>query len=443
MIKNKSNFGTKLGRPPKIKFQGPKGMHDILSSDQKYFQKIFDVCRKTANWYGFSRIETPILEQADLFVRAVGRSTEIVEKQMYVLKTEGGDVLALRPEGTAPVVRAYIEHGMENKPKPVKLWYSGPFFRHESSQAGRFRQFWQFGFEVLGTKNPVVDVQVIQIFLNILNKLKIKDLSLQINSIGDPKCRSRYKKALIGYLKNYQKELCADCRSRLKKNPLRTLDCKHKKCQRIVSAGPQILDYLCKKCRSHFKQVLELLDALKIPYELNSCLVRGLDYYTRTVFEIFMNQTAEGSEANPIALVGGGRYDNLGRILAGKDISACGGAAGVERIVEIMKAQEFTFGKKKKPKIFLAQLGPISKGKGLELFEKFRKAKIPVYEAFAKDSLRVQLERANQLGTRYTLILGEKEVLEGKAILRDMKQGTQKTLKLDKIVEKIKKKLTN
>lgn len=432
---------TKPGRPPKIKFKSPKGMHDILPKDQKYFQKIFDVCKDMAEFYDFSRIETPILEQAELFTKGVGQATEVVEKQMYVLKSKGNDVLALRPEGTASVVRAFVQNGMETWPKPVKLWYFGPFFRHEKPQSGRFRQFWQFGFEVLGARNPVIDVRIIQIFLNILQKLKIKDLLLQINSMGEAKCRSRYKKVLVKYLKSYQKTLCPDCKRRLRQNPFRVLDCKKQTCQKIVSAGPQFMDYLCKVCRAHFKQVLEFLDSLEIPYRLNPYLVRGLDYYTKTVFEIFIAKPSEELNSGHIALAGGGRYDDLIRVLGNKDVPGCGAAAGIERIVQIMKNQEFKFPIKKKPQIFLAQLGILSKTKALILFEQFRKAGIPVVESFSKDSLRAQLERANKLGAKYTLILGQKEVMEGKLILRNMQTGTQKTLKLDKIIQTIKKKI--
>jgi len=430
---------AKVGRPKKIKYQSPKGMHDILPEDQKYFQAVFDVCDRVAKFYGFGRIETPILEQADLFAKGVGVGTDIVEKEMYVLKTKGGDVLALRPEYTASVVRAYIEKGMEVMPKPVKLWYFGPCFRHEKPQAGRFREFWQFGFEVLGEQSPVIDAQVIQIFLNILKELKLKNLLLQINSIGEPRCRAHYKKVLVNYLKSVQTALCSDCKRRLKQNPLRVLDCKNEKCQQIISQGPQIVDYLCKNCRSHFKEVLEFLDALAIPYRLNPYLVRGLDYYTKTVFEIFI--TEKETETSQIALVGGGRYDGLSKLLGGKDTPACGAAAGIERIVEAMRKVDFKFKKEKTPQIFLAQLGPLAKQKALCLFEKFRKAKIPVYEAFSKNSLRVQLARANRLGVKYTLILGQKEALEGKVILRDMEKGTQRILKMEKIIEIMKKKI--
>lgn len=429
------------GRPRKIKYQSPRGMHDILPRDQRYYQKIFEVCEKIADFYGFGRIETPILEKAELFLKGIGQDTEIVEKQMYVLKIEGQDQLALRPEYTASVVRAFIERGMEVWPKPVKLWYFGPCFRHDRPQAGRYRQFWHLGFEILGERSPVIDAQVIQIFLNVLKKLRIKNPLLQINSIGDPRCRVRYKKVLVKFLKSHEKTLCPDCRKRLKKNPLRTLDCKNEKCQQIISQGPQIVDYLCKKCRAHFKEVLEFLDILEIPYHFNPYLVRGLDYYTRTVFEVFVADPSDNVDSSKAALAGGGRYDGLTRLLGGMPTSGCGVAAGVERIMEAMKEQEFKFGKRQKPQVFLAQLGAMGRRKALVLFEKFRRAGLPAYETFGKDSLRAQLNRANKLGVEYTLILGQKEALEDKIIIRDMKRGTQRTVQLKGIIKKIKKKL--
>jgi histidyl-tRNA synthetase len=429
------------GRPKKTRYQIPRGMHDLLSEDLKYFQKIVDTCDRIASYYRFGRIETPILEQAELFTKGVGQSTDIIEKQMYALKTEGEDVLALRPEYTASVVRAFIEKGMEVLSKPVKLWYFGPCFRHEKPQAGRYREFWQFGFEALGERNPVIDAQIIRLFLNILEELKLKNLVVQINSIGDPKCRAHYKKVLTRFLKSSQAGLCSDCKKRLKQNPLRALDCKNEKCQAIISQAPQILDYLCKECRAHFKEVLEFLDALKIPYRLNPYLVRGLDYYTKTVFEISCGNPSSELNQPLLSLVGGGRYDGLVKLLGGKDTPACGAAAGIERIVELMKEKEIKLKEEDLPKVFLVQLGNLARSEALILFEEFRKAKIPVYEAFSKDSLRAQLARADRFGVKYVLILGQKEVLEKKVILRDMKNGNQRTFRMGEIVEAVKTEL--
>lgn len=423
----------------KPKFQSPTGMHDILPEDQRYFDKIYQVVSEMADFYDFEKIETSLLEPAELFVKGTGESTDIVKKEMYSFKTKGGDFLALRPEYTPSVVRAYIQHGMYIKPQPVKLWYFGPCFRHDRPQAGRFRQFWQFGFEVFGEKSAVVDAQIIQVFYNILKELKLKNLTVEINSVGDSQCRPYYKKLLSNYFKNRLISLCQDCRVRLKENVLRILDCKEEKCQPIKATAPQVLDHLCQECKEHFKQVLEFLDEIKISYNLNPYLVRGLDYYTKTVFEIM---PSEGKEGIPqFSLVGGGRYDRLVKVLGGKETAVCGASAGVERIVELMKIQEVKLDKTKEIEVFLAQLGNLAKKKSLILLEEFRKTNIKVSESFGRDSLKVQLARANKVGAKFTLILGQKEALEGKIIIRDMESGNQYLVKLEKAVEEVKKRL--
>jgi len=422
----------------KPKFQTPTGMHDILPEEERYFQKIYEVCQDVANFYQFQKIETPILEETELFSRGVGLSTDIVQKQMFSLRTKGGDLLTLRPEGTAPIVRAFIQQGMFNLPQPVKLWYFGPFFRYEHPQAGRFRQFWQFGFEILGEESPVIDTQIIQIFYNILREIRLKKLIIDINSIGDSQCRPYYKKLLVSYFKSREMALCADCRRRLRENPLRILDCKEEKCQRIINQAPQMIDHLCESCHSHFKEVLEFLDEIELPYHLNPYLVRGLDYYTKTVFEIY-DESPEGKTLG--ALAGGGRYDALAKLLGGKDTPGCGGAGGVERIISSMEAKQLRLKKEREPEIFLAQLGNLAKRKSLKLLEDFRKAKIQIAESFGRDSLKAQLARADKLGVKYTLILGQQEALEETIIIRDMKTGQQGTVKLEKVVKEIQRKL--
>jgi len=422
----------------KPKFQSPTGMHDILLEEQKYFQKIYEVCEDIANFYQFQKIETPILEETELFSRGIGFSTDIVGKQMFTLRTKGGDYLTLRPEFTASIVRAYIEHGMFNLPQPVKLWYFGPCFRYEHPQAGRFRQFWQFGFEVLGEESPVIDTQVIQIFYNILREIRLKKLIIEINSIGDNQCRPYYKKLLVSYFRSREMALCADCRRRLRENPLRILDCKEEKCQRIISQAPQMIDHLCESCHSHFKEVLEFLDEIGLPYHLNPYLVRGLDYYTKTVFEIY-EESPEGRALG--ALAGGGRYDALTKLLGGKDTPGCGGAGGIERIINLMKTRQLRLKKEREPEIFLAQLGNLGKRKSLRLLEDFRKAKIQIAESFGRDSLKAQLARADKLGVKHTLILGQQEALEGTIIVRDMASGKQETIKIEKVVREMQKRI--
>jgi len=407
----------------KLKYQSPTGMHDILPDEQKYYKKIYNIVSDIASFYGFLKIDTPLVEQEELFSKGIGKSTEIVQKQMYTLKTKGGDSLVLRPEWTASIVRAYLEHGMHSWPQPVKLWHFGPCFRYERPQADRFRQFWQFGLEAIGEKSAVIDAQIIQIFYNILKELKIKDLIVQVNSIGDSQCRPYYKKLLSSYLKSRDSSLCSDCKKRVKENVLRVLDCKEEKCQPIKADAPQILDHLCDECHSHFKEVLEFLDEAEIPYNLNHTLVRGLDYYTKTVFEIF-SSGKEGEMGQ--ALGGGGRYDKLVKLFGGKDTPAAGGAFGVERIVNLMKQKEIEIKEKEDIQIFLAQLGDLAKRKSLKLLESFRKAKVRIAESFGRDSLKAQLNRADKIGAKYTLILGQKEALEGVIILRDMQTGRQK-----------------
>jgi len=417
----------------KPKFQRPTGMHDILPEDQKYFKRIYTVVSNIADFYGFGKIDTPILEETELFSRGIGMATDIVKKEMYTLKTKGGDFLSLRPEWTAPIVRSYIENGMKNLPQPVKLWYFGPCYRYERPQADRYRQFWQFGFEIFGEQSSVVDAQIIQIFYNILKELNLKDLIVEVNSIGDSNCRPYYKKLLSNYFKSRDSSLCNNCKKRLKENVLRILDCKVEKCQPIKAEAPQTLHHLCDECHAHFKEVLEFLDEIEVPYNLNPHLVRGLDYYTKTVFEIF-----SGTE---IALAGGGRYDKLVKLLRGKDTPASGAAAGVERIVNLMKAQDIKIVERVKAQIFLAQLGSLAKRKSLKLLEGFRKSKIKVEESFGRDSLKAQLNRADKIGAKYTLIIGQKEALDEVIIIRDMKTGNQEIVKMDKVIERIKKKL--
>ncbi len=419
----------------KQRLQTLTGMHDILPEDQVYLRRLNKAIESVANYYCFQRIDTPVLEMADLFLKGTGAGTDIVEKEMYVFRTKGGDTVALRPEFTPSIARSYIENGMHNLPQPVKLWTSGPCFRHEKPQAGRYRQFSQFSLEVLGEQNPSIDGQLIQMSYDVLKELGFKNLKIELNSIGDTECRPYFKKILTSYFKSRRSSLCSDCQRRLKENPLRILDCKEEKCQRVKAGAPQIIDHLCDNCHAHFKQVLEFLDELELPYVLNPYLVRGLDYYTKTVFEV--TEKSEDGESQG-TLIGGGRYDGLVKLLGGRDTPACGAAGGFERIVNVMKLKEIKPKvKQDDAKIFLAQLGQLAKRKSMKLFEEFREAKIPVAESFSKDSLKAQLRTANKLGIRWVLIFGQKEALEDFITLRDMDTGTQKEIKLDKVVSEM------
>jgi len=423
----------------KIKFQSLTGMHDILPQDQLYFKRVYKSVESVVNYYGFQKIDTPVLEYAEVFSKGTGPATDIVEKEMYAFRTKGGDLVALRPEFTPSIARSYIENGMYNLPQPVKLWVLGPCFRHERPQAGRYRQFLQFGLEVLGEKNPSIDGQIIQMSYDILKDLSFKNINIEANSIGDSECRPYFKKILTSYFKSHKSSLCSNCQRRLKENSLRVLDCKEEKCQKIKVGSPQIIDHLCENCHNHFKQVLEFLDELELPYTLNPYLVRGLDYYTKTVFEIVEKSESGAGQGS---LVGGGRYDGLIRLLGGRDTPGCGMAGGVERIVNLLKAKDIKkSGKQEEVKIFLAQLGQLAKRKSLKLFEEFRAAKIPVAESFSKDSLRTQLKTADKMGVKWVLIFGQKEALENFITLRDMKTGIQKEIKLNKVVQEMKTKV--
>lgn len=436
----------KRGRPSKprkpkinkIKIQAPKGTHDILPEEQKYWEKIYSIVAQTLSSYGFKRVDVPVFEDSRLYTRGTGESTDIVRKEMYTFKSKGGELFALRPEFTPGIVRTYIEHGMKNLPQPVKLYTTGPLFRYDKPQAGRYRQFHQIDWEIIGDEGAVSDVQVIQAFVSILKKLNLKKYTLYINSIGCPICVPKYKKSLIGYYRQHLNSVCSDCNRRFKENPLRLLDCKNSKCESLISRAPQMLDFLCEDCHKHFKEVLEFLDDLEIPYQLNPQLVRGLDYYTRTVFEFYedsKNTSAQG------AIMGGGRYDNLVEMFKGKPTPGVGAAAGIERIINIIKKQDIKVTEKEKPKVFLIQLGDMGKKKSLKLFEEFQSKGIRVGEAFSKESIKSQLKVADKEGVDWALIIGQREALEDTVIIKDMKTGAQETVSLEKVVNEIKKRL--
>ena len=438
VIKAKRGRPSKPRKPTfaKIRIQAPRGVHDILPEEQKYWDKIRTIVSQVAISYGFKRIDVPVFEDINLFIKGTGQTTDIVQKEMYTFKTKGGEHFALRPEFTPGIVRAYIEHGMKNLPQPVKLYTLGPVFRHNKPQAGRYRQFYQFNFEIIGDANPVSDVQTIQVFIAILKKLNLKKFTFYINSIGCPLCVPQYKKVLVSYYRQHLSKLCFDCERRFKENPLRLLDCKKEKCKRLANKSPQILDLLCEECHNHFKEVLELLDELEIPYILDPQLVRGLDYYTRTVFEIWEEK---GDTLG--SLLGGGRYDNLVEMFKGKSTPAVGAAAGIERIIASLKKQDIKISEKEKPKIFLIQLGELGKRRGLKLFEEFQSKGIKIGEAFSKPSIKSQLKIADKEGAQLTLILGQREVLEDNIIIRDMTSGAQETVALERVFQEIKKRL--
>jgi histidyl-tRNA synthetase len=380
---------------------------------------------------------------------------------MYTLRTKGGGHLALRPEGTAATLRSYIEYGMHTLPQPVMLWYKGSFFRHEKSQKGRYREFQQFGIEILGEDKSIADALIIKIMVLILEELGLGSVVVHINSLGDKNCRSDYRKDLIAYYKKKTNELCFDCKERLKKNPLRLLDCKNERCMETGKDAPNMIDYLCVPCKNHLKETLEFLDSNNIEYLLDTHLVRGLDYYSRTVFEIFIedpdvdneaeekdNSEGENSDKeknrtalSSLAIASGGRYDYLAKMLSGKDIPATGAAFGVDRVVQLMKERKISVKHDRKPKIFFIRLGSAATHKSLAVVEQLRKAHLPIRYSIGKDSLKGQLKIASKLKIPYALILGQKEALEDSIIVRNMETRAQKIVPIEKVVDIIKNKL--
>ncbi len=437
-------------------FQSPKGMHDILPAEEGLWEKVRKEVREIATSYNFLRIDTTLLEPAELLEKSLGATSDVVEKQMFVMKTKGGDSLVLRPEGTASIARSYIEHGLSQLGSPAKMYYMGPMFRYEQPQAGRFRQFHQAGFEIMGgDDDPIYDAQVILACFRLLEALKIKKVMTKINTIGCKNCRPVYRKKLLEYYKGRVsgakgKVVCRDCERRMQSNPLRLLDCKSEECQEVKKDAPVILNWLCSYCKAHFKAVLEYLDELKIPYVLDNFLVRGLDYYNRTVFEFFAeiperasDGKDDGREKMPmdLALGGGGRYDYLIELLGGRDTPAVGGALGVERLVEVMKMTGVIVPSKPKFKVFLIHIGDLAKKKSLMLIEELRNEGVDAAESLGRESLKAQLRMADKSGAPFALIFGQKEALEESIILRDLQTGAQETITLRRMAFEVKRRL--
>lgn len=437
---------------PKLKErpQLVKGMKDILPADQPYWDAMRKAMQEIARQYSFERIDIPVVEDVVLFTHGIGKQTDIVEKEMYAFVDQGGQNLALRPEFTAGIARAYLEHGMNVWPQPVKLYATGPVFRHDKPQEGRYRQHYQISFEVIGEGKPAVDAQLMFVGYKFLKSVGLTPL-LHINSIGCLVCRPTFKEQLIEYYRSKRSALCEDCKRRLTKNPLRVLDCKQEPCQQLKSKAPHIVDALCEGCQSHFMGVLDFLDELDIPYQHNPHLVRGLDYYTRTVFEFYAvkdempEENGEKSVA-PIALGGGGRYDYLIEMFGGQNAPAAGLALGMERVVLAMRSREaagavLPIEKKRPVDIFVAQLGDAAKRQAMLLYEDLLTEKFSVAEMFVKDSLKGQLEIAHKMGVPLTLILGQQELIDGTIIIRNMEGGEQEVVDRKKLVTILHKKL--
>jgi len=410
-------------------FQRPTGTLDTLPEEQPYWQRLRSRSRQLAERWGFDRIDLPLFEDTQVFARGIGQDTDVVEKEMYTFIDKGGNSVTLRPEFTASVIRAYIENGMHVRPQPVKLYSIGPVFRYDRPQAGRYRQFTQFNAEILGEQDPAADLEIMLLVWDLYGGLGFENLSFQLNSTGCPDCRPDYVEVLRGYLYEHIDELCDDCRRRIEHNPLRVLDCKAEKCQPLIETAPAIIDYLCDDCAQHFARLREYLDMLERPYTLNHRLVRGLDYYTKTVFEVWAGGI--GAQA---AVCGGGRYDGLAEALGGPATPGVGVAVGLERIILVMKDQEIEVPPLPSPSVFLAHLGPAARREAVRIADQLRGAAVGAWLSFGERGLRSQLREADRRGVRYTVILGEEELNSGVATVRDMKAGEQTEVKLTELV---------
>jgi len=421
--------------------QTPRGTYDILPEDQPYWETVKESFKQTALSFGFQQITTPLLEYRSVFEKGAGEITEIVNKQMYrvyrsdLSPEEGEEEIVLRPEGTAPVARAYIQYGMQTWLQPVKLFYLGPMFRYEKPQHGRFRQHYQFGLEILGVSDPLVDALLIGVVNELYQNLGLQQLTFKINSIGCPTCRPKMVNEVVRYFRASRELLCPFCQTKLAKNPLRIYDCKEEGCQQLINNAPVLIDLLCPACKDDFTQTLEYLDDLNIPYDLDFRLVRGLDYYTKTVFEVI------AQEGEP-SLGGGGRYDQLIELFGGPPTGATGFATGLERVIEEMKAKHIEVKPPNPPQIFLIYLGESAKKKSLSLLFALRHEGLQVGFALGKESLRSQLKTADKLKVPFVLILGQKESKEGTVIIRDMNSGAQETVEIKKLPGILRKKFT-
>lgn len=423
-------------------FSAPRGMKDVLPDEEIYWRNLYRAVEKKCEGFNFKKIEPTIVENKELFDRSVGKETDIVNKEMYEVKrfTESSEeraseTLCLRPEITAGVVRTFIEN-MQSEALPIKLWYFSPMFRAERPQAGRLRQFYQFGFEILGDETPMADALLIYLSTQILEKLGLKkSLIVEINSIGCESCRPKISKNLIKYLQKYRKNLCPTCQDRLKTNPMRVYDCKVLTCQQVILEAPQTMDSLCGGCQTDFRKVLEGLEDLEIKYDLNPRLVRGLDYYTKTVFEIKDEEDLNRQSA----LGGGGRYDNLVEFLGGVKTPAVGAAFGVERLILKMKEKNINVGELPKPKVFVVAIGEKAKKNAITLIKFLVEKNISQDSALGRESLKSQLKMADKSGAKYAMIIGQKEILDGTIILRNLEVGRQETLDWKKLEKQIKK----
>lgn len=403
-----------------------KGTEDVLPKDSYRWQFVEDVMRKESAAYGFKEIRTPVFEHTELFARGVGQTTDVVQKEMYTFDTKGGESVTLRPEGTAGAARAVLEHGLVNDSLPIKASYFVSCYRYEKPQAGRLREFHQFGLECYGTQSPVADAELICAAQSIFDRLGIKQLRLEINSIGCPTCRAEYHKALKEYFYGYKDELCETCNSRLEKNPMRILDCKSPVCSKIAQGAPKITDYLCDECKEHLASVQKYLDAAGVEYTVNPTIVRGLDYYTKTVFEFVTDFIgAQGT------VCGGGRYDGLIEELGGKHLPSLGFAMGIERLLMLMDKQGIEIPKPSTCDLYVAVMGESASLKSFEIIKAVRSCGLIAETDVVGRGLRAQMKYADKIGAKFSMVLGDNEIEQGKAVIKNMSSGEQTEIVLD------------
>ncbi len=414
------------------RFKAVRGTKDILPEEWPYWYYVERAIRKVTRLYGYEQIATPILEETGLYVRGVGQGTDIVDKEMYTFEDRGGRSLTLRPEFTAGIMRAYLEHGMHVLPKPVRLYSVGPIFRYERPEAGRYRQHTQFNVEAIGEQDPALDFEVISLALQFFEELGFSKYRLQLNSTGCPKCRPNYVSVLVDYYQDKRDVICDDCKRRLERNPLRVLDCKAEQCQPVIAGAPNIRDHLCDDCRTHFDQLLQYLDNAGIEYDINPRLVRGLDYYTKTVFEVWVQGI--GSQN---ALCGGGRYDGLIEELGGPPTPGIGFGSGIERLVLTLQEQGIEVPPAPKPDVLLVHLGSEAKAEAVRLVSELRHKAVPALVTYGQKSLRAQLRDANRAGVQVAVIIGEEELQKGVVQLKWLDKGTQETAPREEAVQKL------
>ena len=416
--------------------EAPKGTKDIYGSYMEEWQRVEQVMRELCSDFGIKEIRIPIFEHTELYLRGVGETTDIVQKEMYTFKDKADRSITLRPEGTAGVARSFIEHGMYNNPQPTRRFYIGPMFRYENTQKGRQRQFHQFGVEMLGSYSPALDAEAISVAAELLKRLGIKDVELRINSLGCNECRQRYNTALKEYIGSNIDKLCDDCKSRFDKNPLRVLDCKEESCQRIIAEAPVVLDYLDDECKEHFETVKAILDDMGIKYTVDEKIVRGLDYYTRTVFEFVANGIgAQGT------VCGGGRYDNLIAECGGQPMGCAGFAVGIERLLLMLEAQNGEFKETNEMDIYIGSIGKEGLVKSQGIAYRMRSEGIRAEGDSVGRSVKAQMKYANKIGAKYSVILGDNEIVEDTANLKNMETGEQERIKVSELVEIMKKKI--